>query len=464
MSARADAAGDAVARLGRQAGDAHVRSALASRSLRIVDTEDGRHIVPEAAYSVHERILEVIEARRVAFRPPPPGDLAAWASRNHPDLDADQREALRMVVLQGTCLMNGGPGTGKTRVLAAAAAYLRQAEPASRIVVTAFSARIAMSTARRCGAEGFTTHALTGTRPGTEMDNGRTIHASVGTIFLDEAFSTTPEMVLRLLRQAPREARVCLCGDETQILPIGGGRAVHDLLSSKALPGTTLRTSHRLGPGSHLAAQRDRIMSGLRPSQGDGLRIVSPSGGDPAERQRRKASWAAELYRGSRAAGLSCVVLTTTQFGPTGHVAINRAIAGCDRKAEGDEVITTARHPRGLWRNGQRGIVRSADGDALVVDFDDGMSVEADARDPTLALGYAFSGHRGQGLEYDRAVVILDMAGRKLLNRQYLVSTLSRARDCILIAEAELIAYAASRDDLRGRAAIMKSVLSGRCP
>ncbi len=457
---RSDPVADAVARHGRAKGNAFVETALAARRLRTVSAPDGGQIVPERDYLVHREIVDLIGYRGAAWTARLPDRTGLWFAQHRPRLDPRQRAAFEGFPKHGTVIVHGGAGTGKTAVMAAIADYLLQTEPKRRIIVSAFSARIAMATAARCKAEGFTTHALTGTKPGTDTYGGRTIPENVGAIILiDEAFASTPEMLLRILRLTPRSTRIGFFGDQGQILPIGQGRALHDLLAHNAIPNYQLLTSHRLGPRSHLSSQRDRILSGLPPLPGPGLRIIVNRENEGDRKGRASAVLAAKLFKASRANGYTCVVLAPTRFGFSGHIAINTLISGKPRPGEGDEVIAEAAHPSGAWKNGERAIVVRYRYPAMTMAFEDGREVEADANDPTIALGYAMSGHRGQGLEYERSIVILDNAGRRLLTRQYLVSALTRAPDCVAIAEPGLLEYAISKDDLRHRPPILKSIL-----
>lgn len=448
---------------GAARGAARLEEMLAGRQLRVLRTSSGRLIVPDRDCRSHEDVLAEVAFRSAAAAPPlDEAALEACMAAAPERPDPSQEAALRGVLSCPTSVIHGPPGSGKSTILAVLSDYESRVRPGRAAVVAAFSARIALATGLRCRVRGATLHSLTGTKPGTEVDAGRPLDASIGLVMVDEAFSATPQMLLRVLRQAPRDCRVVLAGDPGQLLPIGDGRLLHDMLEGEVVPAYRLSTSHRLGAGGHLDAQVARVARGLAPSGGPGLRLVAAPDGPAAEREEATAAFAARLHAASRRAGLSCIVLTGTRHGTCGHVAMNRRIAGSDHPGLGDEVITTGEDPGRRWRNGERGVVASREGDLVEVEFDRGAAVWADRRSPGLTLGYAVSGHRAQGLQCDRAVVILDAASRKVVSRQYLTSVLSRARECVVVSAPGMMALALRRDEAHGRPAVLQGLLRER--
>ncbi len=443
-----------IATHGRSEGARRLDDMLAMGGLHVIEAGNGRHIVTRAEHSVHLGIMA--EAARRAT------SSARWqGSITTPGLTREQRDAAGGMLRSLLSIVTGAPGTGKSTTIAAAAAAMRTAGETGRIVVAAFSARVAIATARRASIEGMTLHALTKTRPGADIGSGDPLDRHIAMLFIDEAFAVEPAMIMRVLRLAAWTTRIALVGDPDQMPPIGTGRCVHDMLECGLAPHWRLTVPHRLAGSNHLRRQIQRVGEGHVPIPGRGLRIVTTT--DENGGGKAKAMMAAKLVSGSMNAGRSCIALTTTRHGFCGHVAINRLITGTALPRRGDELITIERDPGGRWKNGERATVIDTAGDSMEIEFEDARRLWVDRKDARIALGYAMSGHRAQGLEYDRGVLVLDNAGRHLLSRQYLVSALSRAPDMVVLTSPGLLRMAVARDEIATRAPTLKAIRrSGR--
>ena len=444
---------------GVAAGRERMERMLAERRLVVLDGDQGRRIVADADYAMHLALLSEIRARTTrAFPAPCPSVVGRCLAEAGLPIGADQRAAIEGMTGNGLSVVSGGPGTGKSTTVRTAARVLGTGGRGTSIVA-AFSARIAVSTGRKAGLRGVTLHSLTGTPPGETWGRGTPLDPGLDAVFVDEAFSVEPAMLLRLLRLAAPHTRIALLGDPGQMPPIAGGRSLHDVLEHGLAPCFELTTSHRLAGSDHLRDQVGRIAAGHVPKAGPGLRICVGTGGRGSG--RAKAAFAAKLLKGSLDRGIACVALTATRYGDCGHVAINRLVTGCPSPRTGDEVITTEGHAKGAWRNGERAVVTDAGEDWMVLSFDDGRAVRETRPHAAVALGYAMSGHRGQGLEYSRAVVVLDSTGSRMLSRQYLCSVLSRAADCIVLTDPGLLEVACRRDEVASRTSILAAIANG---
>lgn len=446
---------------GAAGGATRLTAMLAARRLIVMPDEGGRRIITDREYDLHLAILCELQRRAAAPLPPPPAGLldACIAKLDFP-LGIEQKIAIEGMLRNRVSIVHGGAGVGKSTTVQVAGQVLRTLYPAGRAVVASFSARIAVATGRRSALEGKTLHSLTGTAPGSNISHGLSLDPRLTAIFVDEAFSVDPGMVLRILRQTHWDTRIAFIGCPGQMLPIGDGRSLHDALHCRLAPNFMLETEHRLGGGSHLSQQIKRIEAGKVPVVGPGLRIHRTTG-DP-DAVRAKAMFAAKLVNSSIRRGITCVALTATRYGDSGHVAINRLVTGSAQPCPGNEVITIAPDVNGAWRNGERAVVQSLSDGTMVLAFDDGRLASTARSNPQIALGHAISGHRAQGLEYQRAVVVLDKTGAKMLSRQFLSSILTRAPDCVIITDPGLLEAGCARDELRSRPATLRSIASAQ--
>jgi exodeoxyribonuclease V alpha subunit len=451
-------------RYGRNRAPEQLRVLLETKQLRLLDTDEGQRIINDRDYTLNEMILSAARSRGAVTMPPIPENIIRQTIESAAfQVTPEQEKAIRNALTNRLSIIIGGPGTGKSAILKLICQILNHKAHQPTCLVAAFSARIAVKTADRCGTEGYTLHALTGTIPNSEQTFGQPINQTLAAVIIDEAFSVSPQMLSRLLAQVGWDTRLILVGDPGQMMPIEGGRTLHDLAQAGIVATTRLTLSHRLSGSepnserSHLELQSDRLLDGFVPHSGPGLKIHTAhddSGG------QLKARTAVRLFQGSVANGHTCVILTATRFGACGHIAINKLIVGNSMPSAGHELITTSRHPDNLWKNGEKCVVVAADEKMMELKFEDSKRVFCPRRHPGLAFGYAMSGHRGQGLEYDRVILILDRFGANLHSRQYVRSAITRAPSCIILTDPGLLERAAKRDDLNMRTPILKNIAS----
>lgn len=435
------------ARRGMEAAREAVRYALDTKGVYQVKN----HIVVRKAYMRHATLLMYVKSRLAYTSDAPAPDVFGACLELDFEPDPAQREALELMVRSPVSIVHGGPGCGKSTIARVAAHAIAQVD-SRRQVVVAFAAKVALETARKCGLEGMTMHAFAGVTPGDEENPGIT-RDDVGTLFVDEAFSAQPALLAAMFRVTPPSCRIVFLGDPMQLAPIGDGRALHDLLSLALIPSVRLKTSHRLGAsGSHLATQAERISRGIAPVAGAGLRILI---GEGRGRQYHAdaAATAIREYREARRRGRSCIMLTPTQYGITGHVSLNEGVTGGRIKA-GDPIVTTESKPD-RWTNGEKGVVTGREGSELAVTMESGRMVLIDEGESGWLPAHAMSAHRAQGLEYDEAILVVTTEGERTATRQMLVSAMTRAKSCTVITEQGCLHRIVTKDQVSDRPATM---------
>lgn len=162
-----------------------------------------------------------------------------------------QRVAAAVALLRPFCIISGGPGTGKTRTVAAILALLvEQAQDVRlRIALAAPTGKAAarlteavrqeLKSARflarprlieQIPQEAMTLHRLLGFRPGrVNPRHGRDHPLHLDVLVVDEASMVDLPLMARLFSALPKPCRLILLGDKDQLSSVEAGLVLHDL-------------------------------------------------------------------------------------------------------------------------------------------------------------------------------------------------------------------------------------------
>src|SRR3546814_524463 len=198
----------------------------------------------------------------------------------------EQRDATAIAVNQGTTVLTGGPGTGKTSTVAAVLALLCEHAASTdqrplRIALTAPTGKAAarlneavtdtmrhwdeIDRARLGDLHPMTLHRLLGSRPdsSTRFRHNRENRLAQDVVVVDESSMLSLTMMARLLESLRPETRLLLVGDPFQLASIDAGAVLADLVEGLAerpdIGLATLRTSHRFGPAFGGLAESIRL-------------------------------------------------------------------------------------------------------------------------------------------------------------------------------------------------------------
>jgi len=429
---------------------------------------------------------------------PPAADAAL--ARVFPTSGHDeQRDAARIALSQGTTVLTGGPGTGKTTMVAGLLAVLaEQAELAgrpARIALTAPTGRAAArlqeavrdevdkldaaDRARLAGLKALNLHRLLGWRPGSSVrfrhDRGNRLPHDV--IVVDETSMVSLTLMARLLEAVRPQARLILVGDPNQLPSVQAGAVLADLVEGLGARDdvqiASLRTSHRFGGAIEALAEAVRTGDGDRVLEllaAGGEHIEWMCGDDAAAGLRPVLLPHALAVRDAAASGDAEAALAALErhrllcahrHGPHGVSYWNGQVRRWLSEETGDPMwsewypgrpllVTANDYGLGLF-NGDIGVTVAADGVLRAVMAATGGPAEfATGRLADVETMHAMTIHKSQGGQADEVTVLLPADESRLLTRELFYTAVTRARTKVRVvgSEAEVVA-ALSRRALR---------------
>ncbi|HVS69497.1 MAG TPA: AAA family ATPase [Mycobacteriales bacterium] len=369
----------------------------------------------------------------------------ADAATGDDELDAAQRDAVVAVALHGVTVLHGGPGTGKSRTVAAVVEMA--ARHGKTVALAAPTGRAAKRLEALTEHDATTLHRLLQAQ-GTSGEFLRTEAwpLDVDLVVVDETSMLDAELAAALLDACRDGTHLLLVGDPAQLPSIGAGRVLGDILDSGALPATELTILHRQAEGGAIAQLATAVRRGELPMVDDPSKEVVVIAADgPADAARRVTQLVTDSI--PRVFGIPAgdiQVLTPVHRGAAGTEALNKAlkaalnpgpgaVSGFD---PGDRVVATANHLDNGFANGEVGTVSEATESLLAVDFGVGPIAVPPKAMRDLVHGWAVTVHRAQGSEWPAVVVVLPPEATGMLSRPLVYTALTRAQRHLSIVHA----------------------------
>jgi exodeoxyribonuclease V alpha subunit len=427
-----------------------------------------------------QRLRELLAQRPLErLRAPRAEEIAATGL----EPNAAQLEALRLAFSRRLSLITGGPGTGKTASIRAIARCA--SAQGARVMLLAPTGRAAVRMSETSGLRARTVHSGLGWTPGEGPTHGPEDPLRCELLIVDECSMANLELLLALVRAVGPETSVVLVGDADQLAPVGAGKPFAELVASGLVPATRLEHIFRQAAGSMIVQGAHAIRRGQAPSfraAGDMRRDLFLIERDGASHAREEiVSLVAERLPAHY--GVNPVsdiqVFAPVYRGELGIDTLNAALREVlnpdgrplkgGRLRVGDKVMLTGRnlHELGLMNGTLLRVVDEVTGDAggasdgerereepaLIVAGEGQFFKLPLAESDRLALAYACSVHRGQGIELPLAVIVAHpAAGAFFLRREMLYTALTRAKlATIVVGTREAVRRAASTADTTAR-------------
>ena len=371
-------------------------------------------------------------------------------------LDETQRSAVSAALSSGVSVLTGGPGTGKSRTVAA---LVEAVEAAGKsIALAAPTGRAAKRLEELGDAPAATLHRLLGAQPrrsgeSVSFDGGFARNAEdpvpADVIVVDETSMLDVELADALLEACADQTHLVFVGDAAQLPSIGPGRVLGDVIDSGAVPVTELTTLYRQAEGGSIARLATAVRAGSLPPVDDPGRevVVVPARGSGEAAHRVVQLVTDSIPRVLGIPADQVQVVTPVHRGPAGTIALNAALKtvlnpgdGSRRFDPGDRVVATANHleaePVG-FANGEVGFVTEVAANGTVtVDFASGSASVSGKALGDLVHGWAITVHRAQGSEFPAVVAVLPPEAGGMLSRPLVYTALTRAQQHLSVVHA----------------------------
>lgn len=409
-----------------------------------------------------------------------------WEVGILPDhLSDGQRRAVEAIARCGVAILTGGPGTGKSTVVANVIAVAKRAGEA--LLLAAPTGRAAKRLEQTTGESARTVHRMLEVRPDTgQFQFNANNPLPSGLVVIDESSMLDLELAESLITALTPENRLLLVGDADQLPSVGPGNVLRDLIraaetrgADSVIPVVRLDTIFRQQEGSTIVSNAHRVLHGELLSPDDASRGKAGEfymlRASDAERTHQKiiemaADRIPQAYGFDRISEIQ--VLCPMHKGRAGTEAFNTALQTLyTGDAEGLEVPGPRGQQGRVFRlgdrvmqirndydrsvfNGDIGVVIriEANKGTLTVDFD-GVAATYERKDlGSLRLAYAISIHKSQGSEFPAILIPMLNEHYVMLRRNLLYTAITRARRlCVVVGDPRAIERAILRADAAQR-------------
>jgi exodeoxyribonuclease V alpha subunit len=401
-------------------------------------------------------------------------------------LSATQAGALRLLTKKSFVIVTGGPGSGKTHLLAKMLRYVLDAAP-----IDPAGIRLMAPTGRAARIIGEKMKQLKVSPPHAP----ETIHAflhnhdeadKLTMVIVDESSMVDLMLFNRLLNKLPKDCTLVLVGDPQQLPSVEVGTVLADISDAVMLSGNRARLAGDYRSSPEIGALADAVMSHVQGAGMDSLQkawapyLADLDAAKVVEQAKSAYGPMVEAARAAKtgqreaiAAALAHIndvrVLCSQRHGEYGAVTLSEAIAtsfGIDvgRPTDGALIMVTRNdNHNSQLRNGDVGLMiagkvyfpgyfresAASGGEGQVLS---GPETEFRAfgynelPDPVLA--FATTVHKAQGSEYAHCIAVISQPKEHadFVSKQILYTAITRAkREFHLYADEKVLSAAVNR-------------------
>ena len=402
---------------------------------------EGRRIYLEQTWRYEQSAAEhlaVLMKRNETCEPALPDALSVDGI----SLCEEQREAVRLALSHRLSIILGGAGTGKTTLIQA---IVNSSKLIERTVLCAPTGKAARNLTRRTGMAARTVHSALGLIPEEDfLTPVEWEHTSL--VIVDEASMLTLEMLAGILCRLNSEARLVLIGDPNQLLSVGSGNVLPDLLVL-GFPNICLKENHRQDTGCEALCKNVFHFGKTKTAYDESFQFHRLS---ENEAKKQLVDEAVRLYQENASVQVLSPVNAQTELSvdalnqaiqknlnpPEGKLSIRTKEAVF---VEGDRVIINQNDWKQNVCNGDVGILHILTKNEKVVG---GSVVLPDARvaqwsfndlPKMISLAYAITVHRSQGSEFDYILMPMNKGFGATLHQNLIYTAISRAKHRVII-------------------------------
>ena len=408
----------------------------------LIHYEPSRHLVSfEQTYKDELLIADHLMAR-LARHEPVEHNTEQYRHDGDMELTDEQMSALRMVLDNDVCMLNGQAGSGKTSTTNALIHLLEDMNVSYQLLApTGIAAKMMR---QYTGRPSMTCHMFL-------LNSWKPDY-----IILDEASICSVHLLAILLSQIGYEPKLVFIADNAQLASIQCGSLVQNMIDSGLIPRVELTKIFRYNSSGIVTMATD-----IRYGSCDHLKADFPDYLFVPEDENYPIGQVVEQYDQLIADGYSIddIVVLCPFNKRVGADAINAAISAKYNPNEpvrknsviklGDKVLNCKNnyHVDGkddMIANGDVGYLRSVEYDyttktnTVMVEFADGIKNVGSLS--VLKQAYAMSTHKSQGSSAKAVIVLIDPMHGFMLSRNLLYTAVTRARErLVVIGDADTI-------------------------
>lgn len=170
-------------------------------------------------------------------------DIEAGIEKYGNFLDDDQKDAVRISLTNGACVITGPAGSGKTTVLNTIVKIAE--EMGVDVSLCAPTGKAARRMEEVIGRTSKTIHRLLEYKPPTEWGRNIENPLDADLIACDEQSMTDSPLEWKLMQAVRRKSALIMIGDHNQLPPVGPGSVLRDTIKHRLVPVIDLHTVHR---------------------------------------------------------------------------------------------------------------------------------------------------------------------------------------------------------------------------
>lgn len=409
--------------------------------------------------------------------------IARVEERQNIELDSLQKDAVKVAIKSGVCVLTGGPGTGKTTTIKTMIEFFEL--EGLDIFLAAPTGRAAKRMTEATGRGARTIHRMLEVKGASDSDNGAAFFdrnednpLECDVIIIDEMSMVDIGLYYNLLRAIEPGVRLIMVGDTNQLPSVGAGNVLKDIIASDAFPVVTLDKVFRQSNESDIVTNAYKINGGEHVvldnkskdfffMERENVSAVINTTVDLVKNKLPKyvdaLSEEIQVLTPSKKNGLLCSnelnkVLQERLNPPSSSKKVYEY--GDRVFREGDKVMQIKNNYQIEWKeysdynvvvesgtgvfNGDMGVVTMIDivTKTLRVMFDDNRSVDYQfSQLDELEHAYAVTVHKSQGSEYPAVVITLLRTPVPLMIRNILYTAVTRAKKCVVIVGDKDVFY-----------------------